>query len=71
MAFMTPFDRICHGHGIEHRLTKANHPWTNGQVERMNRTNKEAAVGRYHYGSHKELKEHLYVFFMVYNLANR
>ena len=23
-------------HGIEHRLTKPNHPWTNGQVERMN-----------------------------------
>jgi len=32
------FDRICAEHGIEHRLTKPNHPWTNGQVERMNRT---------------------------------
>jgi transposase InsO family protein len=31
-----PFDRACRGHGIEHRLTKPNHPWTNGQVERMN-----------------------------------
>jgi transposase InsO family protein len=30
------FDRICREHGIEHRLTKPNHPWTNGQVERMN-----------------------------------
>src|SRR6266853_535108 len=28
-----PFDRACHRHGIEHRLTKPNHPWTNGQVE--------------------------------------
>jgi transposase InsO family protein len=27
------FDRICREHGIEHRLTKPNHPWTNGQVE--------------------------------------
>src|SRR3954470_1555207 len=36
------FDRICREHGIEHRLTKPNHPWTNGQVERMNRTLKEA-----------------------------
>jgi len=26
------FDRICREHGIEHRLTKPNHPWTNGQV---------------------------------------
>jgi transposase-like protein len=33
-----PFDRACRRHGIEHRLTKPNHPWTNGQVERMNRT---------------------------------
>lgn len=23
---------------IEHRLTKPRHPWTNGQVERMDRT---------------------------------
>jgi len=32
------FDMICGANGIEHRLTKPNHPWTNGQVERMNRT---------------------------------
>jgi transposase InsO family protein len=23
---------ICEANGIEHRLTKPNHPWTNGQV---------------------------------------
>ena len=28
-----PFDRVCWQHGIEHRLTQINHPWTNGQVE--------------------------------------
>ena len=32
------FDLICDANDIEHRLTKPNHPWTNGQVERMNRT---------------------------------
>jgi len=32
------FDMRCRENGIEHRLTKPNHPWTNGQVERMNRT---------------------------------
>ena len=42
-----PFDRLCLLHGIEHRLTKPNHPWTNGQVERMNRTIKKATVKRY------------------------
>jgi hypothetical protein len=30
-----PFDRLCDALGIEHRLTKINHPWTNGQVERI------------------------------------
>jgi transposase InsO family protein len=42
------FDRICRDNDIEHRLTKPNHPWTNGQVERMNRTLKEATVKRYY-----------------------
>ena len=35
------FDMICEANEIEHRLTKPNHPWTNGQVEQMNRTIKE------------------------------
>jgi transposase InsO family protein len=29
--------RHCAANEIEHRLTKPNHPWTNGQVERMSR----------------------------------
>jgi transposase InsO family protein len=66
-----PFDRVCHGHGIDHRLTKPNHPWTNGQVERMNRTIKEATVKRYHYGSHEQLKIHLSDFITAYNFARR
>ena len=40
-AFEHIFDRVCREHQIEHRLTKIKHPWTNGQVERMNRTIKE------------------------------
>ena len=27
------FDRVCDEHGIEHRLTKVNHPWTTDEVE--------------------------------------
>jgi transposase InsO family protein len=65
------FDRICREHGIEHRLTKPNHPWTNGQVERMNRTLKEATVRRYHYQSHRQLKHHLAAFLDAYNFAKR
>jgi len=65
------FDRVCAENEIEHRLTKPNHPWTNGQVERMNRTIKEATVRRYHYGSHTQLREHLQTFVSAYNYAKR
>jgi transposase InsO family protein len=57
--WVIPFDRLCDALGIEHRLTKINHPWTNGQVERMNRTIKEATVRRYYHQSHDHLKQHL------------
>jgi transposase InsO family protein len=65
------FDRVCREHGIEHRLTKVNHPWTNGQVERMNRTIKDATVKRYHYESHDQLRAHLQLFVDAYNHARR
>lgn len=70
-AFRHLFDRVCAEHGIEHRLTQVGHPWTNGQVERMNRTLKEATVKRYHYASHAELREHLAAFVLAYNHAKR
>src|ERR1700726_1298521 len=65
------FDQICRASGIEHRLTKPYHPWTNGQVERMNRTIKEATVNRYHYDSHEQLRAHLADFVTAYNFARR
>ena len=65
------FDRVCRENEIEHRLTKINHPWTNGQVERMNRTLKEATVKRYHYSSHEQLRQHLQTFVDAYNFAKR
>ncbi len=68
---MHMFDRICTANGIEHRTTRPNHPWTNGQVERMNRTIKEATVKRYHYESHDQLRQHLQDFIDAYNFARR
>jgi transposase InsO family protein len=65
------FDLLCRAHGIERRLTKPNHPWTNGQVERMNRTLKEATVRRYHYDSHHQLRQHIQTFLDAYNFAKR
>ncbi len=62
---------ICHANGIEHRLTRPNHPWTNGQVERMNRTIKDATVKRYHDDNHDQLRTHPADFMAAYNFARR
>jgi transposase InsO family protein len=43
----------------------------NGQVERMNRTIKEATVQRYHYDSHEQLQRHLDDFVGPYNFGRR
>ena len=43
----------------------------NGQVERRNRTLKDATVKRYHYESHDELRAHLQLFLDAYNHARR
>lgn len=65
------FAMRCREHGIEHRFTRINHPWTNGQVERMNRTIKDATVRRFHYDSHDQLRRHLDDFVAAYNFARR
>lgn len=63
------FDVVCDRHGIEHRLTKPFHPWTNGQVERMNRTIKEATIRAFHYTSLEQLQSHLTDYLWAYNSA--
>lgn len=79
------FDMICDANGIGHRLTKLNHPWSRGdqktirgtvfprggQVERMNRTIKEATVKRFHDETHDQLRTHLADFLAAYNFARR
>jgi len=71
-AFITHmFDMRCRENGIEHRLTKIKHPWTNGQVERMNRTIKDATVKRFHYDDHAQLRRHLADFIDAYNFGRR
>ena len=65
------FAMRCRENGIEHRFTKIDHPWTNGQVERMNRTIKDATVKRYHCDSHDQLERHLADFVSAYNFGRR
>ena len=68
------FELACADLDVEHRLTKPRHPWTNGQVERMNRTIKDATVKRYHYESHdqlRQLRQHLGDFVDAYNFGRR
>lgn len=65
------FELACARNDIDHRLTKPKHPWTNGQVERMNRTIKEATVKRFYYESHDQLRRHLADFVLAYNFAKR
>ena len=65
------FELACAQLDIEHRLTKPRHAWTNGQVERMNRTIKEATVKRFHYENHDQLRAHLADFVAAYNFGRR
>jgi len=65
------FELACARNDIEHRTTKAKHPWTDGQVERMNRTIKDATVRRFYYESHDQLRQHLVAFVSAYNFGRR
>ena len=69
------FDMRCEENGVEHRLTKIRHPWTNpwtnGQAERMNRTIKDATVQRFPYDDHAQLRHHLADFMNAYNFGRR
>src|SRR3954454_20262160 len=65
------FELACTQNDVAHRLTKPRHPWTNGQVERMNRTIKEATVQRFYYATHDQLRTHLADFVAAYNFGRR
>ena len=65
------FEYACAQNDIDHRLTKPKPPWTNGQVERMNRTIKDATVKRDFYETHDQLRAHLQNFVDAYNFARK
>jgi transposase-like protein len=49
----------CWSRGIEHHTTKVKHPWTNGMVERMNKTLQDETVKRFRYEHPEEIVSHL------------
>ncbi len=63
------FERLCRAYGIEHRLTKPYHPWTNGQAEKMVRTLKEATVRAYQYDTYRQMRWHVADYLAAYNFA--
>jgi transposase InsO family protein len=65
------FDMACRRFGIEHRLTRPYHPWTNGQAERTIRTLKDATVRTYHYDTVHQLRRHIADFLAAYNFARQ
>ena len=45
------FDEVCKKHNIEHRTIKNKHLWTNGMIERFNRTIKEGVLKKITFNS--------------------
>ena len=65
------FEYACALADVDRCLTKPKHPWTNGKVERMNHTIKEATVKRFYYETHDQLRSHLADFVAADNFAKR
>ncbi|TKW79709.1 integrase core domain-containing protein [Bradyrhizobium sp. CCH5-F6] len=51
--------------------TKPFHAWTNGQVERLNRTFNEVTVRSYQHESHDQLRDYVAAFVGAHNFAKR
>ncbi len=66
-----PFDKICIQNKIQHRTIKFRHPWTNGMVERFNRTIREKVLDRQMFSSIFEMEGKLIEFVNKYNLEKR
>jgi transposase InsO family protein len=65
------FGLKCGEKGIRHRTTEPYRPQTNGQVERFNRTLKEATTKVYHYETVEIFVNHLRSFVLAYNVGKK
>ena len=68
---MHAFEVDCAELDVEYRLIKPRHRWSDGQVERMNWTMKEATVKRYYYEGRDQIRRYLIDFIAAYNFGRR
>ncbi|MBF0273827.1 MAG: IS481 family transposase [Nitrospinae bacterium] len=66
-----PFSQMCLDNGIKHKLTNFFSPQTNGQVERMNQTIKNATIKMFEYETVEQFKLNLEDFLNWYNMAKK
>jgi transposase-like protein len=60
-------DSICKENGIEHRLTKAYTPKTNGMIERFNRRIQENVLDKFRFNNIDEMKKNVFRYLHEYN----
>ncbi len=66
-----PFDEVCKKHNIEHRTIKYKHPWTNGMIERFNKTIKYSVLKKITFNSIIHMKYETIGFVNRYNHIKR
>ena len=66
-----PFTQKCQEKGIKHKLTKFFSPQTNGQVERMNKTLKDATIKMFEYDTVEQFKVNMHDFLNYYNCSKK
>ena len=64
-------DEFCDKEKIEHRLTKPNHPQTNGMVEKVNDTIKNGTILIEQYPNKNAMESSLKKFLLFYILHRR
>jgi transposase InsO family protein len=65
------FTLKCQSYGIRHKTTQPYRLQTNGQVERFNRTMKDATIKQYHYENITQLVTHIDDFIIAYNVGKK
>ena len=68
---LSKLDEVCVTHNIDHRHTKPNHPQTNGMVERVNGTIKNATILREEYKGLNHMVQSLNAYLRHYMLYRR